>query len=164
MYMHDGNAYGGGTLYFVNDVMSTTAPTEGTPHVVTLPDHEDKKIGAINNVFGGGNEAQVEGNTTVNIGTTDDEYLLITDDLTVNTTDVGGYYTRTNTGTEAKPVFTYTIVAEGTKAAANTNYYRKMSVQGADIRGNVYGGGNEAIVTGNTNVVIGKQSVPSVTP
>ena len=28
---------------------------------------------------------------------------------------------------------------------------------GVDIRGNVYGGGNKAEVTGNTNVVIGKK-------
>jgi hypothetical protein len=30
---------------------------------------------------------------------------------------------------------------------------------GADIRGNVYGGGNEAQVTGNTNVVVGKEAL-----
>ena len=38
-------------------------------------------------------------------------------------------------------------------ADALTVYYKP--VVGADIRGNVYGGGNNAEVTGNTNVVIG---------
>ena len=36
---------------------------------VTLPVHEEGKIGAIGNVFGGGNAAAVIGNTQVNIGT-----------------------------------------------------------------------------------------------
>nr|MBQ5604344.1 hypothetical protein [Bacteroidales bacterium] len=36
---------------------------------VTLPTHETGKIGAIGNVFGGGNAAAVIGNTQVNIGT-----------------------------------------------------------------------------------------------
>ena len=36
---------------------------------VTLPTHESGKIGAIGTVFGGGNAAKVEGNTSVNIGT-----------------------------------------------------------------------------------------------
>jgi hypothetical protein len=30
------------------------------------------------------------------------------------------------------------------------------NVEGVDIRGNVFGGGNKAKVTGNTNVVVGK--------
>ena len=38
-------------------------------HTVTLPPHVNGKIGAIGNVFGGGNAAKVIGNTTVNIGT-----------------------------------------------------------------------------------------------
>ena len=31
-------------------------------------------------------------------------------------------------------------------------------VEGVDIRGNVYGGGNNANVTGDTKVVIGKEA------
>ena len=38
-------------------------------HTVNLPAHVKTKIGAIGNVFGGGNAAKVIGNTTVNIGT-----------------------------------------------------------------------------------------------
>ena len=47
--------------------------------------------------------------------------------------------------------------ATGT-ASADVTYYEKKDVLGADIRGNVYGGGNNAEVTGNTNVVIGKKN------
>ena len=36
---------------------------------VTVPAHSKGEIGAIGNVFGGGNEAKVDGNTEVNIGT-----------------------------------------------------------------------------------------------
>ena len=37
---------------------------------------------------------------------------------------------------------------------------RKHQVKGASIAGNVYGGGNKAEVTGNTNVTIGKTTAP----
>ena len=92
-------------------------------HKVTLPSHAKGKIGAINNVFGGGNAAKVIGNTNVKIGTEDKQtYVSIEDDSA--TTDVDE---------------------------------RVKAVVGADIRGNVYGGGNNAEVTGNTNVVVGKE-------
>ncbi len=87
---------------------------------VIMPSHAKGAIGAIYNVYGGGNAANVIGNTFVNIGTaTDDQQLFATP--------------------------TDATEAERTKA-----------VLGADIRGNVYGGGNAADVTGNTNVKIGR--------
>jgi hypothetical protein len=43
------------------------------------------------------------------------------------------------------------------KAVDGVTYYKKYDVLGADIRGNVYGGGNNAEVTGNTNVQIGQK-------
>jgi len=43
-----------------------------------------------------------------------------------------------------------------TTDAENNVIVVKKPVVGADIRGNVYGGGNAADVTGNTNVVIGR--------
>ena len=76
-------------------------------------------------VFGGGNEAEVHGNTTVNIGTA----TTVQHHISYNK-DTGVY-------TMSEP----------------------QTVLGANIVGNVYGGGNKANVTGNTNVVIGKQSV-----
>ncbi len=90
---------------------------------VFLPGHEAGKIGAINNVYGGGNAAQVDGNTYVNVGTLKTVDYVSDDD---DTTDVD----------ESKT---------------------PQSVLGADIRGNVYGGGNAAEVTGDTKVVIGKE-------
>ena len=79
-------------------------------------------IGAINNVYGGGNAAEVIGNTHVNIGS------AVGDDIVFETPT-----------SETNP--------------AN----RTHKVIGANIIGNVYGGGNEAAVTGNTNVLIGKK-------
>ena len=114
---------------------------------VTLPAHVRGKMGAINNVFGGGNAAKVIGNTNVSIGTLSEVYVVKT--VTTGAALPAGCYTRNNDGT-------YTA-ATGT-AVDGMTYYEKKTVLGADIRGNVYGGGNNAEVTGNTNVNIGKQN------
>ena len=90
-------------------------------HQVIIPSHEAGKIGAIQNVFGGGNEAEVIGTPHVYVGT--------------------------KIGEEIE--FVTLPKVEGA--------YQKKTVEGVDIRGNVYGGGNNAEVTGNTNVVIGKK-------
>lgn len=129
-----GNAFAGQTLYFVNDVLdpSRTAAQEGD-YVVTLPSHEDKKMGAIQNVFGGGNAAAVYGDTRVNIAVTSTEPLQQLD-------------------AQGNPVYTDTTKTTPAKD--------QVTVVGADIRGNVYGGGNDAIVSGNTDVVIGRQATP----
>ena len=121
-----------------------------------IPSHVSGKIGAINNVYGGGNEARVIGNTNVNIGTAEEVYMLVNKEMEVGTTDVSSYYTRTGAGTSENP-YVYTKCADNSKAAENTIYYERHEVIGADIRGNVFGGGNEAEVTGNTNVNIGKR-------
>ena len=86
----------------------------------------DDDLGKIGDVFGGGNEAEVKGNTTVNIGTA----TTVQHHLSYNK-DTGVY-----TMSEDKVVL------------------------GANIIGNVYGGGNKANVTGSTKVNIGKQSTP----
>ena len=115
--------------------------------IVTVwqPEHTPGSIGTIGNVFGGGNEAGVDGNTNVQIGLL--EYVEITSNIVAGTTDVRGYYTLSGT--------TYTEVTgnSAVPAVANTKYYKK--VIGANITGNVYGGGNAAVVTGDTNVKIG---------
>lgn len=99
---------------------------EGEDDEVTIhqPEHKAGEIGAIGNVFGGGNAANVIGNTNVKIGT-----------LTT---------------------ITYESIDDN-PATEDTNESER-SVTGVDIRGNVYGGGNNAEVTGNTNVEIGKRS------
>jgi hypothetical protein len=47
-----------------------------------------------------------------------------------------------------------------TKKDGETTPATGVAVQGADIRGNIYGGGNNAEVTGDTHVQIGKKAEP----
>ena len=126
-------------------------------NTVWQPEHKSGAIGTIGNVFGGGNAAPVHGNTNVNIGTTSLEYVAVKGIPAGTTLGSGSYsdiYTRSGAGTKASP-YVYTA-ASGT-AVAGTTYYRQCTVIGADITGNVYGGGNAADVSGDTNVVIGKE-------
>ena len=130
--------------FYDNDA-SVVAEGTKTPGNYPVPSHAKGKIGAINNVFGGGNAAKVIGNTNVNIGTEKEVYVV----KNIETGEsVVGYYTRKNDGTYAD--------ATGT-AVEGTTYYEKKNVIGADIRNNVYGGGNDAEVTGSTNVQIGTE-------
>ena len=104
--------------------------------------------GTFNSVFGGGNAAPVKGNTTVNIGTAlgDDIYIVVP--VAAGTDLTGkGYYTKSGNDY---------VTATG-EAVADTTYYKKYTVLGVDIRDNIYGGGNNAEVTGKTNVNIGKK-------
>ena len=124
---------------------------------VKIPGHKKDAIGAIGNVFGGGNAAKVDGNTNVNIGTRmgADEYMAVVDVPSTAVTTTDGYFTRSGDGTAASP---YVYKAFTGTPSAGTTYYKKYTIKGADIRGNVYGGGNNADVTGNTNVQIGKKA------
>ena len=148
-------AYG---VYY-NDDVSVVGGNAETPNHYPIPSHAKGKIGAISEVFGGGNAAKVIGNTTVNIGTlakVSIKSFVVAKSVSVGAS-VEGLYTRSGEGTGASP-YKYTA-ATGT-AVAETTYYEEKDVEqdvlGVDIRGNVYGGGNNAEVTGNTNVVIGK--------
>ena len=118
-----------GYIYDATGYKGTTKEIGGVD--VIIPPHEKGKIGAISNVFGGGNAAPIVGNTHVNIGTMDSQTLVSIED---------------DPATEANE--------------------KVKTVKGVDIRGNVYGGGNNAEVTGNTNVVIGRKdtSETSETP
>ena len=137
---------------YYNDNASVVAEGAKTPGNYPIPPHEKGKMGAINEIFGGGNAAKVIGNTTVNIATQEEVFVVkqvsVGDALT-------GLYTRSGAGTDASP-YVYTA-ASGT-AEEHVTYYEKKDVLGVDIRGNVYGGGNNAEVTGNTNVNIGKKN------
>ena len=93
-------------------------------------------------IFGGGNEAAVYGNTTLNIRTkttVDWKVLVLDNDKKPILDDNGKFRTQTLTG-----------------QAYNT-------VIGANIAGNVYGGGNLADVTGSTEVNICAKEVSSST-
>ena len=105
-----------------------------------VPSHAKGAIGAIGTVFGGGNAAKVIGTPTVNIGTRVGEQI---DLLSVPAEDSNG-----KTSSEAGWIPTY----------------QKETVLGADIRGDVYGAGNNAEVTGDTKVQIGKKIETSTTP
>ena len=105
---------------------------KSTEHTVTLPPHTKGQMGVINNVFGGGNAARVVGDTHVNIGT--------------------------ETGNQINMV-SLPIVDSSGNPVLDTNgkpTYEQKTVKGANIVGNVYGGGNNAEVTGETHVQIGK--------
>jgi hypothetical protein len=130
-----------------------------TTHDVELPSHTSGKIGAIGKVFGGGNAAPVKGNTNVNIGTLAKVSIRSYVEKTVSVgASVEGLYTRSGEGTVANP-YRYTA-ATGT-AVEGTTYYEEKNVEtdviGADIRDNVYGGGNNAQVTGDATVNVGKR-------
>ena len=130
---------------YYDDDRSIVAEGAKTPNHYPIPSHAKGKMGAIHTVFGGGNAAKVMGNTTVNIGTLEEVYIV----KEVATGDpVSGYYTRDSNGE---------YHAASGAAQDGTTYYEKKTVLGADIRENVYGGGNAAEVTGNTNVQIGKK-------
>jgi hypothetical protein len=137
--------------YYNNDV-SVVGENEKISELYPIPSHAKGRMGAINNVFGGGNAAKVIGNTNVNIATLEEVYVV--KEVNVGD-DVTGLYTRSGAGTSASP-FDYTD-AEGT-AQADTTYYEKKDVLGVDIRGNVFGGGNQAVVTGDSKVKIGKKN------
>ena len=138
---------------YYNDNASVVAEGAKTPGNYPIPPHEKGKMGAINEIFGGGNAAKVIGSTTVNIATQEKVYLV--KQVAAGATLPDGCYTRSGAGTTASP-FVYTA-ASGT-AEEHVTYYEKKNVLGVDIRGNVYGGGNNAEVTGSTNVTIGKQN------
>lgn len=93
-----------------------------------------------------GNAAKVIGNTTVNIATQAEVFVV--KEVTTGAALPAGCYTRNNDGTYD--------AATGT-AQEGTTYYEKKDVIGADIRGDVFGGGNEAEVTGNSTVRISQK-------
>ena len=98
-----------------------------------IPLHKSDAIGAIGSVFGGGNAANVIGDTHVSIGT------KMTEDIVFETP-------------KTKKVTVEGVTSEVSTTAAE----RTHEVKGADIRGNVFGGGNRANVTGNTDVKVGR--------
>ena len=115
-----------------NPATDNTKPSwigDGADQVKLWP-HTNGQMGVIGNVFGGGNAAQVIGDTYVNIGT--------------------------ESSVKFESIFDNTIEGNDKRVS--------KSVVGADIRGNVFGGGNNAAVTGNTNVNIGKKEVVTPAP
>ena len=111
---------------------------------VYQPPHTAGSIGAINKVYGGGNAAPVDGSTHVSIGTEIDNDIVFKSPST-KTVQIAG------AGTPDTSDDVY-------EEQNTTDAERTHTVVGVKILGNVYGGGNEAEVTGNTDVVIGKRN------
>ena len=135
---------------------------------------------SIGNIYGGGfgKDATVTGNPTVNIDVVEGgrEYAGETKELEDESTVtlyprlkdskmgvIGNVY---GGGNAAKAIGnTYVNIGAGDKRYNEGNNAKVKfistgdikTVVGADIRGNVYGGGNAAEVTGDTNVQIGKK-------
>ncbi len=136
---------------FVYDENGTRKLVSPDPSItITLPSKSlPSKIGAIQNVYGGGNAAEVDGDTYVNIGTNIDDAPQYTIIDVKTGESVEDFFTKGEDGKYNK--------ASGT-AVEGTNYYMEYKPTGVDIRGNVYGGGNNAEVTGDTHVTIGKEA------
>ena len=146
----------------VGSTVTTDSSAEGYATGFPIPSHAKGAIGAIGTVFGGGNAAEVIGNPTVNIGTDAGEEVFAVIDV-VTGASVAGYYTRTGEGTTENPYSYSDPLGANAVAETGITYYQK-TVKGADIRGDVFGAGNNAKVTGNTKVQIGKKVETSTTP
>lgn len=129
-----GEVYGGGlgasAVMVGNPIVNIDQVPGKFAHLIDADDdgtadNNSEQLGTIGNVYGGGNEADVVGNTNVNIATHDTIDFLTKDED-----------------------------ADSTEAQPRTG----VTVKGANITGNVFGGGNHAAVTGNSNVTIGKQA------
>ena len=100
----------------------------------SFPAHKKGEIGAIGSVFGGGNLAEIVGNATVNIGSETKSYFITEP---------------TQFRDPSAPDTPLTPVADG-----DYKGLYEVTVEGANITGSVYGGGQDAVVTGNTQVNI----------
>ena len=124
---------------------------------VNTPDTLDTD-GVINTVFGGGNAAKVIGNTTVLIGN------RLGDTITLKSMDEL-YRTIGNEGVQKNKILVEKATVNGEEGITYTpqtgtalSESKIQTVRGATIKGNVYGGGNNANVTGKTKVQIGPPS------
>lgn len=98
-------------------------------------------IGTIGQVFGGGNQAVVNGNTTVNIGSSET--------VTVHNVTKAVYNAiRSNHQFVGASPF-----SDGDPDDATADL--KVQTEGAIVTGNVYGGGNQAAVNGKSHIQIG---------
>ena len=97
----------------------------------------DNAIGTIGNVFGGGKQGQVIGNAQVNIGSLTEVPIMKRVDGVIVDKSGNSIYD-----------------GEGKQKPGVTIDYVNQSVLGAHITGDVFGGGEEAEVTGNAEVFI----------
>ena len=157
------NVYGGGLKAdvkgntFVNinmlkgslagDSFTLPAGYTGDPIPNIISNVIQDKIGTIGNVYGGGNEGNIIGSSTVNIGTATQVGILHRDRAggAIVNADGDSVY-------NYKGELMYDIVDE--VKVYRTPIFDNTTIVGAHITGNVFGGGNAAYVTKNTNVNI----------
>ena len=122
-----------------NDYTPASGTSDGT---TTYYDKQvtgtiDNAIGTIGNVFGGGKQGKVIGDAQVNIGSlTVVPIMKRINGVIVDTSGASIYDEQGKQRTDA------------------TIAYENQIVEGAHITGDVFGGGEEAVVTGNTEVFI----------
>ncbi len=151
------NPDGEGEDSFVKDDDGNRIVDDQKIHVYLPP--YTSGIGNIGTVYGGGNAATVDGSTHVNIGTMDevtqtedvqakddDDHLLWEDEDGNTLWKEGDIYYDEDGNPVDDPQGVEPKMVKGTVT---------KTVKGANIIGNVYGGGNAAEVTGSTNVTIG---------
>ena len=144
-----GKVFGGG--------LGSTAVMYGNPvvNVNMIPgDHAQQgALGTVGNVYGGGSAANVNGNTTVNIGTA----TTLTMTSRNGTQNVRGAHITGNVfgGGYAANVTGNTTVNIGTVNLLDNSY------EGVNITGDIFGGGEGAttLVSGNVAVNIGTRTV-----
>ena len=163
-----GGGYGvGGVMYAnptVNINMIAGKHADGVPAVMTAKGLDTKenpnKLGIIGDVFGGGNEANVEGNTTVNIGTAAKVKLH-------NSVDANGVYTMSEDKYVLGAYITGNVFGGGKgrddsftceKAMVNGSEGTCINIYNGTVRGSVYGGGEIGRVENNTKVTIGREN------
>ena len=172
-----------GELYGGGDMAPYTTPSD---YFTTYPNYQSPRVNvraftSIGNIFGGGygTNATVTGNPLVNINEIEGGRAYAGEEKTLEDGTKVTLYERKADGKmgvignvfgggNAAPVIGQTFVNIGTatkqkmlslqtKDASGNIIEVEKDVLGADIRGNVYGGGNNAEVSGKTNVVIGQE-------
>ena len=117
----------------------TARYTGGTYYRLWMNGIVNAGIGTIGNVFGGCFEGALVGNTKINIGTETQVKILKRDETTKAIVDAEGHE----------------IYLNGKLIKGKTVAYVDKPVVGVHITGNVYGGGERADITRNTDVNIG---------
>ena len=121
--------------------------------------------GVIGTIFGGGKKANVIGDTYIFIADSSSVSMQSLKDLKakINNPSSGSNSTITFgvTGSGSNESITYTVSGASEPSLTEPII---QTVKGATINGNIYGGGNEADITGSSNIKIGQKSETVVNP
>ena len=151
-YTREGDVYT--RIDDVDDVLAVDGVTYY--QLITTGNRVNDEIGTIGNVFGGSFESAVNGKTTVNIGTESTIRIM----HRAGADDPNGNRVGTILDSEGHSIYDN----EGNIRSGVVIATEEKTVLGANITGNVYGGGNNGAVTGNTqvNICAKESSTPGV--